>query len=329
MSAALLRLLAALLLLASFCRAEPLPGFYHRVSRVLWVVQHLDQALAAWEQLGMESVHAYGTVTLREQYRGRDLLVPVRLATAHLGSLTVDMLEPSSTPDAFSAFLAQQGEGIMAIVHEVESSAVTAREIARLHTAGVEVLTSFTMPRDGASVSFTLLATGEKGKYVLGLLHWPGGAPANTSSVAISHIGPVIRDAAPVSAFWTRFGFPPLTLSHASPRYDSRYRAQPLLLDFDVAWQRHTQFTLEWIVPPSAPPNIYADFLKLHGEGIQHLGMPVDDLPASIERCRRLGYPVWQSGAWGEVGRPNSGQYAYLDTDRVGGVSLELIHAYK
>jgi hypothetical protein len=102
-----------------------------------------------------------------------------------------------------------------------------------------------------------------------------------------------------------------------------------LLLSFDVGWQRQTQFTYEWIIPPMEPPNIYADFLKRHGEGIQHLGMPVEDLAASIARYKGLGYPVWQSGAWGNVGKPHSGQYAYMDTDARGGVVVELIHAYR
>ena len=76
------------------------------------------------------------------------------------------------------------------------------------------------------------------------------------------------------------------------------------------------------------PPNIYADFLARHGEGIQHLGMPVDDLNAAIARYQKLGYAVWQSGAWGDLGKPRSGRYAYMDTDAIGGVVVELIHAY-
>ena len=47
---------------------------------------------------------------------------------------------------------------------------------------------------------------------------------------------------------------------------------------FDVGYQNYTQFSYEWIAAPENPPNIYADFLKAHREGIQHLGMPVDDL---------------------------------------------------
>ena len=57
--------------------------------------------------------------------------------------------------------------------------------------------------------------------------------------------------------------------------------------------------------------------------------MPVDDLNKAVAEYEKLGYHVWQSGAWGDVGKKDSGQYDYMDTDSIGGVSVELIHAYK
>jgi hypothetical protein len=84
----------------------------------------------------------------------------------------------------------------------------------------------------------------------------------------------------------------------------------------------------EWIQPPSTPANIYEDFLKRHGEGIQHIGMPVDDLSKATAAYEKLGFAVWQAGAWGDIGKPSSGQYHYMDTDKIGGVSAELIRAY-
>src|SRR6266436_2841948 len=63
---------------------------------------------------------------------------------------------------------------------------------------------------------------------------------------------------------------------------------------------------------PPSPANIYADFLnKHHCEGIQHIGIPVEDLAKSVAAYEKLGYHVHQSGAWGDVGKPGSGQYAY------------------
>jgi len=37
---------------------------------------------------------------------------------------------------------------------------------------------------------------------------------------------------------------------------------------------------------------------------------------------------VHQSGAWGDVGKPGSGQYAYIGSQSVGGIALELVHSY-
>jgi hypothetical protein len=61
---------------------------------------------------------------------------------------------------------------------------------------------------------------------------------------------------------------------------------------------------------------------------VQHIGILVDDLPKSIAALERLGYRVHQSGAWGDVGKPGSGQYAYVDTDTVSGICLELVRSW-
>jgi hypothetical protein len=117
-------------------------------------------------------------------------------------------------------------------------------------------------------------------------------------------------------------------MEDATPREDSRYMGKPLLLDFKVGYQHYDQFSYEWIIPPTTPPNVYADYLKKHHEGIQHIGIPVDDLEKAVAQYEKLGYHVRQSGAWGDVGKKDSGQYDYMDTDTRGGVSVELLHAY-
>jgi len=54
----------------------------------------------------------------------------------------------------------------------------------------------------------------------------------------------------------------------------------------------------------------------------------VEDLDKAIAAYEKLGYHVHQSGAWGDVGQPGSGQYAYMDTDSAGGISAELVRNY-
>ena len=53
-----------------------------------------------------------------------------------------------------------------------------------------------------------------------------------------------------------------------------------------------------------------------------------NDLDGAIARYKGLGYGVVQSGAWGDVGKKGSGRYGYMATDAIGGVTVELTHAY-
>ena len=265
---------------------------------------------------------------------GQDHGKPVKMwaweITGHLGNLTVDMIQPAEGQlNAWNDFLGKHGDGIFSIVHEVASQAEMTREINRMRALGVGVLQQLSFDRDGKRVTFTYFDTEPQGKFVLGLVYWPGGAPPAGPPGKVSHLAPVIRESEPVSAYWQKLGFPAFRMEHATPRQDSTYRGKPLWFAFDVGYQNYDQFSYEWIIPPATPPNIYADFLKAHKEGIQHLGMPVDDLSKAVADYEKLGYHVWQSGAWGDVGKKDSGQYDYMDTDSIGGVSVELIHAYK
>ena len=176
---------------------------------------------------------------------------------------------------------------------------------------------------------WTFFDTEPQGKYVLGLVHWPGGAAPASAAATVSHVAFAIREAKPVSEYWQKAGFPEMPVAHASPREDSRYHGAPLWLSFDVGWHRYSKPTFEWIIPPQTPPNCYADFLKAHGEGVHHLGLPVADLEASVAKYKELGYDVVQAGAWGDVGKKGSGRYCYMETDAIGGVTAELIRAYE
>jgi methylmalonyl-CoA/ethylmalonyl-CoA epimerase len=236
------------------------------------------------------------------------------------------MLQPAPGDNAFNAFLAAHGDGIFSIVHEVESLDEMAKEVARMRSLGVKVLQTATVENGGGPV-FTFFDTEPQGKYVLGLVYWPGAAAAAGAAQKVSHIAFVIRDPAPVSAYWEKLGFPAMPVSHASPREDSRYHGKPLWLSFDVGWHKYSQPGFEWIIPPQKPPNCYADALKNHGEGVHHLGLRVDDLEQATAAYGKLGHQVVQSGAWGETGKKNSGRYAYMDTDAIGGVTAELIRA--
>ncbi len=321
------RLAALLISLATLAPGAP-PDFYKRIGHVVWLVDTMDGPLHAWTTLGLSDVHDFGKVAFKGEYGGRPITGRARMAWGHLGGLAVDMLEPQGGDSAFNAFQSMHGDGIFSIVYEVASQDEMAGEIERMGGAGVQVLQRMQLETDRGPAVFTFFDTAPRGKYVLGLVRWPGGAAPGGAPAVVSHIAFVIREAKPVSDYWQQIGFPAMPVARASPREDSRYKGMPLLLPFEVGWHKYTQPTFEWIIPPQEPANCYADFLKAHGEGIHHLGLPVDDLDGAIARYKSLGYGVVQSGAWGDVGKKGSGRYGYMDTDPIGGVTVELIHAY-
>jgi catechol 2,3-dioxygenase-like lactoylglutathione lyase family enzyme len=321
------RLAALLISIAALAPGAP-PDFYKRIGHVVWLVHTIDGPLRAWSSLGLSDVHDFGRIALKGEYRGQPIKGHAHMAWGHLGSLAVEMLEPQGGDTALNAFLSMHGDGIFSIVYEVASQDEMAREVERMRGAGVQVLQRMQADTDRGPAVFTFFDTEPRGKCVLGLVRWPSGAAPAGAPDLVSHIAFVIREAKPVSDYWQQSGFPAMRVAHASPREDSSYHGIPLLLPFDVGWHKYTQPTFEWIIPPPEPANCYADFLMAHGEGIHHLGLPVDDLNDAIAKYKGLGYGVVQSGAWGDVGKKGSGRYGYMATDSMGGVTVELIHAY-
>jgi hypothetical protein len=326
----LLRCFVVVLSFAMTCSAAELPKCYQSMNRVTWIVQNVDHVRAAWEPLGLSHIEEYPHIQFAGEYLGKPVTIRGRQVTGHLGNLTIDFIQPDKGQiNAFTGFLSRHGDGIFSFVFEVASKEEMDREIQRMGSLGVDVLQQVTVKKRGTPVTFTYFNTEPQGKYVLGLVYSPGVATAPGGKTMVSHFGAVVREIPPVSAYWQRLGFQPIPIEHATPRKDMRYRGKPLWFSFDVGFQRYNQqFAVEWISAPATPPNIYADFLKLHGEGIQHMGIPVDDLSKTVAAYEKLGYRIWQAGAWGDVGKKDSGQYDYMDTDSIGGISVELIHAY-
>ncbi|MBM4332761.1 MAG: VOC family protein [Deltaproteobacteria bacterium] len=65
---------------------------------------------------------------------------------------------------------------------------------------------------------------------------------------------------------------------------------------------------------------VQEDFLKEKGEGLHHIGFEVKDLKKSVEEAEKQGLKVIQSFTRGD-----SSGFAYLDSDKIGGVIFEFI----
>ena len=320
--------LALALCFAETALAEP-PAFYGNVSRVIWVARDVDSVIEKWEKIGLQDVRRDGESAVAAEFRGEAVTGRVRRASGRLGGVAVDFVQPLTGGNAWAEFLEEHGDGILALVYQAPDAESHGREVRRLNGLGVAVLQRGTWLVEGGELNYVLLDTEAGGKYVLGLAH---GAPAPPAAappaVRLSQYAFVIREFAPVSAYWERLGFPAFQITKSSVR-DTRYRGKPVTYGQELGWQRHTPVAFEWCVPPPDLPGIYGEFLEKHGEGLQHLGFNVPDMDEAIARYERLGLNVVLAGAWGEEGKPGSGRFAYIDTDAMGGVVVELLWNYR
>jgi len=109
---------------------------------------------------------------------------------------------------------------------------------------------------------------------------------------------------------------------------DAEYWGEPIQIDQGFGWQRNRKVVHEWLVPITSS-NTFADHMKIYGEGVHHLAMNVPDMPKAVAEWRASGFKVASSGAWGEKGKPGSGRFAYVDTQPVGGVIMELLWQFR
>ncbi len=74
------------------------------------------------------------------------------------------------------------------------------------------------------------------------------------------------------------------------------------------------------LVQPISGKSVQGEFLEKHGEGVNHLGFLVDQLDLEVARLLEKGFRVISRGKLAD------GQaFAYLDTDKIGGVVFELV----
>ena len=320
-----MRSLPLLLLSVLACFPAELPDFYKSVSRISWVVRDLDKTTAAWSKLGVADLEQRGEVALPVEYRGKQTAAKVRWISGWMGGIAIDFFQPLEAGNAYSDFLEKHGEGIFALMYEVPSEAAYKKELQRMQDLGVGVLQQGVYEVEGEAIPYAYLDTVERGKYSLALVYFPPDAePSGYGPVKLSQFAFVVRDLREVSDYWQKLGFPAIETTHPQLR-DLQYRGKPARYDQTLGWMRHGSVPFEFCPPPKGR-TVYSEYLEKHGEGIQHVGINVDDMDREIARN---GFPVQQSGAWGEEGKPGSGRFAYLDTEPAGGITVELLWNYK
>jgi len=304
------------------------PELYEQVTSVNWVVKDIDQVAAGWARLGYPVLQDFGEVTLPLRYRGEPETAVVRVAQASFAGLPVIWIQPVSGKSAWADALEAHGEGVVSVNYAVPSGEALDAEVARLEGLGVGVLQTLEVDAGQGPLRVVYMDTADEGKYVLGLTAGqlpqpPRTAPVSTFGPRLSQYALVVKDLAAVSAYWEKLGFPAMDVTHPDLT-DLQYHGQPGTFDQKLGWHRHGTVTWEWITP-LAGPTVYQDFLDTYGEGFHHLAFDVPDMDVATAAWEAEGFPIVQSGGWGEKGQPGSGRFAYADTTSIGGTTIELL----
>lgn len=138
------------------------------------------------------------------------------------------------------------------------------------------------------------------------------------NSLKISQVGIIVRDIEKtighLSSLWDIGPFEireidlPDAILHGKQK---RLRAK-------LAFAQAGPLELE-LIEPGEGENIYQEFLSTKGEGLHHLGIRISDIKSEVSRFKEKGIGVLQSGSAPRV------SFAYLDTENIAGVILELL----
>src|SRR3989304_534422 len=143
----------------------------------------------------------------------------------------------------------------------------------------------------------------------------------------VHHIGVVVKDVEATIQYYEKnyscvFQTPPETGTERTRiirHKGAMYRGKPIDYAVKVALTKLGPIYIEFIQPLEGK-ELRSEFLETHGEGIQHIGIRVDDLEAELAKLEKLGFKIVLQS---EPGWPST--WAYVDTDKMGGIMYELV----
>ena len=305
------------------------PALYKHVDHLGWVVRDVDAIAAAWRALGVKDVRDGGIQEFPVVHRGQPVKARVKMAYARFENGEIQWIQPINDGTAYADFLARHGEGVHHVAFALPSAGRLRQEVARYGALGVGVDQSGTWTARTGTGHFAYLDTAPAaGGMTIALEHDPdraaGGTPGaanETPFTRITQYAFAVRDIRRVERFYTRTGLGSMSID-LNVSLDRMYRGAPGAFEMLLGFARHSDVVFEWI-QPTVGPNVYEEHLKQHGEGFHHLGFNVTDMEASVAKLRGRGLEVTMSGGWNSNG--NEGRFAYLDADRYGGVTIELL----
>ena len=139
----------------------------------------------------------------------------------------------------------------------------------------------------------------------------------------VRQIGIVVEDVSRVAEYYeTTLGIGPFSIVDNVRLDGVLLRGRAVETAMKVAFAQSGPIQIE-LIEPLEGENIYTEFLAARGEGLHHLGFEVDDFEGTLAAFKERGIePVF----WLNMGFT---AFAYLNTDAIGGVMIELLWSKK
>ena len=142
----------------------------------------------------------------------------------------------------------------------------------------------------------------------------------NSELPPVTQVGVVVRDIAKaVDYYSTTFGWGPFKISEFEMK-GADYNGRKIDCKIKMARARQPGIEIE-LIQSLEGDTPYTDFLKEKGEGLHHLGIRVEDVGATLAKLSGQGIRPVFSLSYPEIGLA----FAYLNSDSVGGVMIEIM----
>lgn len=140
-----------------------------------------------------------------------------------------------------------------------------------------------------------------------------------SGSWKFDHVGGVVRDLDKAIEYFQSLGIGPFVSNPSEVAMDRKVYGKPANIKLKGAEAHLGPIKFE-LIQPVEGESVQKEFLESKGEGMNHIGFVVNDLDKEVTKLEEKGLKVISSGKI-----PPSGGFAYVGTNKVGGVIIELI----
>jgi catechol 2,3-dioxygenase-like lactoylglutathione lyase family enzyme len=306
-------------------------SIYGHVVELGFVVKELDRTVNYWEKLGLKNICRTGAQNSSNIVcRGETSPLTLKIAKGDIGGVRIRWIEPGQGTSDFAKFLKRHGDGVHYLGYRVKSPKELEGQVEYFRSKGVGVVMEANWKGECGGQRSVYLDTAERGGGITLALILDLEAAASKPNAneepfnALAQYAFVVSDLRKTGAFYETLGFGRVSIDYLD--YNSLperyYRGKPGKFTIDTNQWRWGTVSYEWI-QPNVGPSVFDEYLKNHGEGIQHLAFIVADMNKILAAMAAKGVEVAQSGRFDYENR--RGRFAYVDTEPYLGVMVEFI----